>query len=89
MAMAVARAGDSTAAQGFVERALRFAKESAAAPARFGAMALVGLDDDRAVRMLERMRPRGVLFRATLRMPEFDPIRDHPRFQALLAEYEN
>jgi serine/threonine-protein kinase len=89
MAMAVARAGDSTAARGFVERALRIAKKSAAAPARFGAMALVGLDDDRAVRLLERIRPRGVLFRATLRMPEFDPIRDHPRFQALLAKYEN
>ena len=88
MAMAVARAGDSVAAQGLVERALSPIADPATS-ARFAALALVGLDDHRAFQLLESIRPRGVLLRATLRMPEFDPIRSHPRFQALLEIREN
>ena len=88
LAMAINRAGDTIAALGVVERALR-ASDDPTTSARFAAMALVGLDDDRALRMLENMRPRGVLLRATLRMPEFDPIRSNPRLQALLEIREN
>ena len=38
---------------------------------------------EQALLLLESIRPRGVLLRAALRMPEFDPIRSNPRFQAL------
>ncbi len=51
---------------------------------RFVAMPLVAMGEvEQALRLLESIRPRGVLLRATLRMPEFDPIRSDPRFQAL------
>ena len=53
------------------------------------AMGLVGLDDERALRLLEDIRPRGKVFWSHLRVPEYDPIRSNPRFQALLAKYEN
>ena len=84
-AMAVARAGDTDAAQALVERALGSGVNPATL-ARFVPMALVALGDiDRALSLLESVRTRDVLLRAALRMPEFDAVRDHPRFQALLA----
>jgi uncharacterized protein HemY len=84
MAMAVARAGDPVAAREFVERALSSNSDPATA-ARFAAMPLVALGEvEQALRLLESIRPRGVLLRATLRMPGFDPIRSDSRFQALL-----
>ena len=89
MAMAAARAGDSVAARGFVERALSGIADHATT-ARFVAMALVASGQiERAFQLLESVRLRGVLFRETLRMPEFDPIRANPRFQALLEIREN
>ncbi len=84
MAMAAARAGDSAAARGFVERALS-SDSDRATTARFVAMALVAMGDiEQALRLLrESNRTQGVLLRANLRMAEFDPIRSNPRFQAL------
>ncbi len=83
-AMALARLGDTVAARGLVERALSSNADSATA-ARFVSMALVELGEiDRAFGLLESFRHRGVLLRATLRMPEFDPVRSNPRIQALL-----
>ncbi len=83
MALALARAGDSVGARGFVERALSSNSDPATA-ARFAAMPLVALGEvEQTLRLLESIRPRGVLLRANLRMPEFDPIRSNPRFQAL------
>ena len=82
-AMAVARSGDSVAARAFVERALG-SNSDPTTTARFVAMALVALGEvEQTLRLLESVRPRGVLLRATLRMPEFDPIRSKPRLQAL------
>lgn len=86
-AMAMARLGDTVAARGLVERALNSDADSATA-ARFVAMALVELGEiDRTFGLLESVRPRGVLLRANLRMPEFDAVQDHPRFQALLKRH--
>ena len=42
-----------------------------------------------AVQLLESVRVRGHMFWSHLRVPEYDPLRDNPRFQALLAKYEN
>ncbi|MCZ6699012.1 MAG: protein kinase, partial [Planctomycetota bacterium] len=73
MAMAAARSGDSVAARGFVERALS-SNSDPATTARFVGMALLALGEvERALVLLEHTRPRGVLLRATLRMPEYDP----------------
>ncbi|MGA2382031.1 MAG: protein kinase [Gemmatimonadales bacterium] len=41
---------------------------------------------DQALDVLERTRPRGIQLWAALRFPWFDPIRDHSRFQRLVAE---
>jgi TolB-like protein/Tfp pilus assembly protein PilF len=40
----------------------------------------------RALDLLEAVRPRGLNFGNQLRDPGFDPIRDDPRFQALVAQ---
>src|SRR5207245_8957063 len=41
---------------------------------------------DRALGVLERLRPRGVQLWSNLRYPEFDPLRSNPRFQRVLDE---
>ena len=89
MAMALARAGDSVGARGFIERALSSNSDPTTA-ARFVAMALVAMGEvEEALRLLESSRHRGVLLRAPLRMPAFDPIRSNPRFQALREPNRN
>ena len=88
MAMAVARSGDSVAARGFAERALGSGSDPTTA-ARFGTMALVAMGEvEQALRLLESL-PQSVLLRASLRMPEFDPVRSNPRFQALQEPNRN
>ena len=52
-------------------------------------MAVVGLDNERALQLLRSVRARGAVFNTGMRMPEFGSLRDNPRFQALLAKYEN
>jgi hypothetical protein len=50
-------------------------------------MALVALGEhDAAIDLLERVQPRGAKLWFGLRMPEFDAVRAHPRFQRLVAE---
>jgi TolB-like protein len=41
---------------------------------------------DRAIAFLERATPRGAVFYRILLRSEFDPIRDDPRFQRLMAD---
>ena len=49
--------------------------------------ALVALgESDRALELLERVRPRGARLWYYLRAPEFDAIRSNPRFGKLVAE---
>jgi len=43
-------------------------------------------ESDRALDVLERIRPHGAELWAALRAPWLDPIRDHPRFRRLVAE---
>jgi hypothetical protein len=48
-------------------------------------LASVG-ERDRALTLLERVRPRSEMLWFVLRWPEFDPLRDDPRFQRLVEE---
>ena len=43
-------------------------------------------DNDRALDVLERIRPRGVYLAFALQYPGYDPLRAHPRFQRLVEE---
>jgi hypothetical protein len=43
-------------------------------------------EPDRALELLERVRPRGARLWYYLRAPEFDAIRSNPRFARLVAE---
>jgi TolB-like protein len=53
----------------------------------YTAAALVSAgESNRALDVLERVRPRGAELWAALRAPWFDPIRGHPRFRRLVAE---
>ncbi len=53
----------------------------------FLASALVALNEwERAIDLLERVRPRGWRLWDWLRSPEFDPVRADPRFQRLVEE---
>ncbi len=43
-------------------------------------------DPERALSVLESVRPRGINLWFTMRDPGFDPVRDTPRFRALVAQ---
>jgi TolB-like protein/Tfp pilus assembly protein PilF len=85
-----AREGDTTGARTRAEVLVQQAGETGPVSATEGiwlAIALVGVaQDERAIDVLERVRPGGWLLRYYLRLPFLDPIRAHPRFQRLLAE---
>jgi adenylate cyclase len=81
--------GDSTAARERIHRLIR--EEQIGRPTVlegwYLGMALVALGEhDAAIDLLERVQPRGAKLWFGLRMPEFDAVRAHPRFQRLVAE---
>ena len=81
VALAALRDDDLVAAGEFIDEALSLL--NAPSNTSVVAIALVGLDDERALRLLESVPVRGQLFWSHLRVPEYDPIRNNPRFQAL------
>lgn len=82
--------GDTAAARVYLAPALARLEGRAELADREGtnvAMALVALGDrGRAYDVLERIRPRGAQLWFWLRDPDFDPVRDDPRFQTLIRE---
>jgi len=90
LAIALARSGSTPRARLEVERALSEVPDpSAPSPtdARFIASALmaVGRRED-AIRLMERARPRGAWLWFYALAPDFDPIRDDPRFVRIMRE---
>jgi len=87
LAQVEARTGDSVDARNRLERLLR---ERPAPDQEEGQYVIVALNalgqGDRALGVLERLRPRGVQLWSNLRYPEFDPLRANPRFQRVLEE---
>ncbi len=92
--LADAAGGDTAAARVEADRAFQemVAGDSAGTGLGFRdgayfALALAAAGDgDRALRTLERVRRWGLLLSPFLRAPEFDAIRDQPRFQRLAEE---
>jgi len=91
LAMAEARMGDSVAARA---RANALAAQLLATDQPVGieagwlvGSALVAVGErERAVDLIERVRPRSAHLWNDLGIAELDPIRSEPRFQAILAE---
>ena len=70
-----------------LEREIRSAGNHSITDAAWVGRALVALQEpDRALELLERVRPRGARLWYYLRAPEFDAIRSNPRFAQLVAE---
>ncbi len=84
------RAGDTVAARGRVDRLLTEASDRPDVNLFYGrhiAAALVALGDhERALEVLERIRPRGGRLGLFLRSPEFDALSPYSRFQRLVEE---
>ena len=84
------RAGDTVAARARVDRLLTEASDRPDLNSFYGrhiAAALVALGNhERALEVLERIRPRGGRLGSFLRSPEFDALRTSPRFQRLVEE---
>ncbi|MGH7546977.1 MAG: tetratricopeptide repeat protein [Gemmatimonadales bacterium] len=91
VALVEAREGNSRAALARVEPLARDALERPHASVVgdayrvAGALATAG-DHERALTIVERVRPRGARLWFFLRGPELDPIRAHPRFQRVVEE---
>src|SRR5207247_8573330 len=95
LAMADAQRGDTTAGRARLNEVLRASADaSSRSPVEeyleehlLPAAALVILGDrERALSLLESVRPPGARFWSGLRAPEFDPIRSVSRFQRLVEE---
>jgi formylglycine-generating enzyme required for sulfatase activity/TolB-like protein/Tfp pilus assembly protein PilF len=70
-----------------LEREIRSGGHATITDAAWVGRALVALgESDRALELLERVRPRGARLWFYLRAPEFDPIRSNARFGKLVAE---
>ncbi len=83
------RAGDTVTARSRVERLVREAGDldRPTSEMYWLGTALVALgEQDRALDLLERVRPRGARLWYHLRSPGFDSIRAQPRFQRLVEE---
>lgn len=88
MALVESREGMRQSALARVER---FVREAEAPPVDAdyidvaAALAIAG-DHERALAIVERVRPRGPRLWSVLRRPELDPIRSHPRFRRVLED---
>src|SRR2546422_10095220 len=70
-----------------LEREIRSVGHPTITDAAWVGCALVALrESDRALELLERVRPRGARLWFYLRAPEFDAIRSNARFGRLVAE---
>jgi hypothetical protein len=85
-----ARAGDTAAARAMLAPLMAALGTDDPVAVREGygtALALLALGDrDRAIALLERVRPRGAWLWSYLVMPWFDALRADPRFQRLIRE---
>src|SRR5437867_18933 len=90
LALVELQAADTSAARKRIERLereIRSAGNHTTTDAAWVGRALVALHEpDRALELLERVRPRGARLWYYLRAPEFDAIRSNPRFAKLVAE---
>jgi tetratricopeptide (TPR) repeat protein len=90
LALVELQAADTPAARARIqrlERDIRSAGDQTITDAAWVGRALVALrQSDRALELLERVRPRGARLWYYLRAPEFDAIRSNPRFGKLVAE---
>ena len=90
LALVELQAADTSAARTRIERLereIRSAGNRTITDAAWVGHALVALhQSDRALELLERVRPRGARLWFYLRAPEFDAIRSNARFAKLLAE---
>ncbi|MGH7549015.1 MAG: hypothetical protein ACREMM_12700, partial [Gemmatimonadales bacterium] len=87
---AEAQAGDTLAARARLERLLAELADTSPPTVNEGwvlGTALIALrEHQRALELLERVRPRGGMLWFRLRWPSFDALRAHPRFQRLVEE---
>lgn len=91
LAIVDAQSGDSATARALVDRVLRALPDSAWAALleeqTIPVVALVKLGDQNgALALLERIRPRGARLWSALRAPDLDPLRSDPRFRRLVEE---
>ncbi len=89
LALVDVRSSDTVAARSRVERLVREAGDldRPTSEMYWLGTALVALgEQERALDLLERVRPRGARLWYHLRSPEFDSIRAHPRYQRLVEE---
>jgi tetratricopeptide (TPR) repeat protein len=90
LVQAEAQAGDTVAARARLDRLLAEIADPNRLTVNEGWLlgtALVTLGEhERALDLLERVRPRGGMLWFRLRWPAFDALRAHPRFQRLVEE---
>ncbi|MBI1723488.1 MAG: tetratricopeptide repeat protein [Gemmatimonadetes bacterium] len=90
MAAVEARAGDTVAARARLDRLMRGLSDPDRPGLSGGLNAAMGYAQigvrDRALDIIEHVTPRGIALWYWLQAPQFDPIRDDPRLQRLLAE---